>query len=532
MMPFPWLLKLENMPLVMTNVVQPIALIILDGWGLRCGTNHNGIALAQKPNFDFYWKNYPHTELNASGPAVGLPQGIMGNSEVGHMNIGAGRIIYSGLSQIYQAIENGSFFRNEIFLQAIKTAKEKNVGLHLMGLVSDGAVHSHQDHLYALLELAKKKGLTKVYVHCFLDGRDTAPNDGEKCIRQLEEKIKQIGVGTIASVMGRFYAMDRDKRWERIEKAYEVLVGLNKIGKTNALSIVHESYQKGIYDEFIVPQAVVDGDGFPVGAISDQDVVIFFNFRADRAREITRILTDSHFQEIPRKFFPELSCFVCMTLYDASFSLPVAFVSSHPTQTLGEIVSENGLKQLRIAETEKYAHVTFFFNGGCETVFEGEDHVLIPSPREVPTYDLKPEMSAYQVKDELIKLIAKNKYQFIVLNFANSDMVGHTAKPDALIKAVQVVDECLGEIIPSILNQDGIVLITADHGNAEQMVDNRGAPHTSHTLNPVPFILIDSKKSGITLKSSGRLCDIAPTILDLWDFSKPKVMQGVSLIES
>lgn len=516
----------------MTNAKQTIALIILDGWGLRDDTNHNGIALARKPNFDFYWKNYPHTTLHASGPSVGLPCGIMGNSEVGHMNMGAGRIVYSGLSQIYQAIENGSFFKNEAFLKAMRNAKEKNVGFHLMGLVSDGAVHSHQDHLYALLELAKREGLTKIYIHCFLDGRDTAPNDGEKYIRQLEEKIKQIGVGKIASVMGRFYAMDRDKRWERIEKAYEVLVGLNKKGKISALEIVRESYQKGIYDEFIVPCAVVDGDGLPVGAISDQDVVIFFNFRADRTREITRVLTDPHFQEIPRKFFPRLSVFVCMTLYDANFSLPVAFASSNPTQTLGEIVSQNGLKQLRIAETEKYAHVTFFFNGGCETVFEGEDRVLIPSPREVPTYDLKPEMSAHKVKDELIKLVSKNKYQFIVLNFANSDMVGHTAKPDAIIKAVQVVDECLGEVVPSILNQGGIVLIAADHGNAEQMVSNRGEPHTSHTLNPVPFILIDSQKSGITLTSSGRLCDIAPTILDLWGISKPQVMQGISLIQS
>lgn len=519
------------------EVLKPLALIILDGWGFRSDKKDNGIAQAATLNFDRYFSKNPHTTINASGHAVGLPEGIMGNSEVGHMNLGAGRIIYSGLSQIYRSIEDGSFYKNPALLKAIRAAKENSSALHLMGLVSDGAVHSHQDHLYALLDLAKKEGLKEVFIHCLMDGRDTPPNDGIKYIRQLEEQIKKKQTGKIASVSGRYYAMDRDKRWERINKAYDILTGTDKSGEPTAEAIVSKSYKEEIGDEFIVPKSVIGPIGpsprapFGVRPIKNKDAVIFFNFRADRAKEITKTLTDPNFSEFERRNFPKLSAFVCMAPYDKTFTLPVAYKPIYPEMIFPQVLSDNGLKQLRIAETEKYAHVTYFFNGGQDKVFQGEKRVLIPSPREVPTYDLKPEMSAKLVTNEVCKKINSDKFDVIILNFANPDMVGHTAKPRAIIRAVETVDECLGKVVELILKKGGHAVVTADHGNAEQMVDDNGEPHTAHTLNPVPFIVISKTPKKITLKKDGgRLCDVAPTLLDLLGIKKPGEMGGESLI--
>lgn len=510
--------------------LKPLALIILDGWGFRSDKKDNGIAQADTPNFDRYFSRHPHTIINASGHAVGLPEGIMGNSEVGHMNLGAGRVIYSGLSQIYRSIEDGSFYKNPALLKATEAAMKNSSALHLIGLVSDGAVHSHQDHLYALLDLAKKEGVKEVFVHCFMDGRDTPPNNGIKYIRQLEEELKKKQIGKIASVSGRYYAMDRDKRWERIEKACNVMTGADTTGQPGAETIINSSYQKGTADEFIVPQSVTGSTG-PVGPIKNKDSVIFFNFRADRAKEITKALTDPNFSEFKRKKFPKLSAFVCMAPYDKTFTLPVAYEPTYPEMIFPQILSDNGLKQLRIAETEKYAHVTYFFNGGQDKVFPGEKRVLIPSPREVATYDLKPEMSAKQVTDEVCKKINSQEFDVIVLNFANPDMVGHTAKPRAIIKAIETVDECLGKVVELILKKGGQAVVTADHGNAEQMVDENGEPHTAHTLNPVPFIVVSKPPKKITLKKDGgRLCDVAPTLLDFLGISKPVEMSGKSLI--
>ncbi|MBI2339680.1 MAG: 2,3-bisphosphoglycerate-independent phosphoglycerate mutase [Deltaproteobacteria bacterium] len=510
--------------------MKPLLLIILDGWGHRAEKKDNGIALAKTPHFDHLWKSYPHTLIDGSGKAVGLPAGIMGNSEVGHMNLGAGRIVYSGLSQIYHAIEDGSFFDNPALLGATQSAKLNRSALHLMGLVSDGAVHSHQDHLYALLDLAKRQRIEKVFVHCFLDGRDTAPRDGIKFIRRLEEQIGKIGVGRIAGIHGRYYAMDRDKRWERIERAYDVLTGWNPGGVHLAEEYLAREYQQGNGDEFIPPESVLDEKGRPIGPIRDGDAVIFFNFRADRARQITQALTGPFFMEFNRKIIPKISAFVCMAPYD-NFSLPVAFWPSYPQRIFGEIVSENGLAQLRIAETEKYAHVTYFFNGGRDVAFPGEERILIPSPREVPTYDQKPEMSALLVADELINRINEDKYDVIILNFANADMVGHTAKPEAIVRAVETVDECVGRIVDLVLKMKGMAIITADHGNAEQMKDDAGGPHTAHTTNLVPFMLVsDAHRKNHLKKSGGHLCDVAPTLLELLHIPKPREMTGENLI--
>lgn len=509
--------------------MYPLVLIILDGWGIRSQTKNNGIALAQKPNFDFYWKNYPHTQIEASGPAVGLPKGVIGNSEVGHMNLGAGRIVYTGLSQIYQSIQDTSFFKNKVLLEATNATKKNNSSLHLMGLVSDGAVHSHQDHLYALLELAKQQGVKKVFVHCFMDGRDTPPSSGLDYIQQLEEKINQLGIGRIASIHGRFYAMDRDKRWERIQKSYDVLVESNQQGEISAQDLIKKSYQQGITDEFIVPSRISQTS--PTG-LTDSDAVIFFNFRADRARQITQALTDENFSGFKRSYFPKLSCFVCMAPYDVTFKLPIAYTPNYPKGTLAEILSEKGLSQLRIAETEKYAHVTYFFSGGREKELPGEKRILIPSPREVATYDLAPEMSALKITEDVCRLIAENQLKVIILNFANSDMVGHTAKPSAIIKAIGILDDCLQKVVSQTQKVGGQVIITSDHGNAEQMIDDQGKPHTAHTLNPVPFIIVSDKLKKISLKKSGGLCDVAPTMLEMLGVNKPKEMTGESLIET
>lgn len=504
---------------------KPYALIILDGYGINERHEGNAIYAADTPNMDKYMAECSHSIVHASGLDVGLPDGQMGNSEVGHTNIGAGRIVYQELTRITKAINDGDFFENPELLGAIENCRKNNSALHLLGLLSDGGVHSHNTHLYGLLELAKRAGLKKVYVHAFLDGRDVPPSSGEDYVKQLVEKMREIGVGEVGSVMGRYYAMDRDNRWERVQKAYDAMV----LGKGNtcgsAVTAVEKSYDDGVTDEFVVP-TVVTRDGKPTGTISEGDSVIFFNFRPDRAREITRTIADPDFSGFERKFFP--TYFVCMTQYDAQMpNVHVAFKPEKLINTFGEYISQKGLTQLRIAETEKYAHVTFFFNGGVEKVYDGEDRALINSPK-VATYDLQPEMSAYLVTDEAVKRIKSGNYDVMVLNFANCDMVGHTGIFDAAKAAVEAVDECLGRVIDAILEMGGVALVTADHGNADQMIDyETHEPFTAHTTNVVPLVLIGSDKK---LKN-GRLADLAPTLLDLMGLEKPAEMTGESLIE-
>lgn len=507
-------------------------LMILDGWGVREESNSNAIAQARTPHYDQIRTEYPMALLDASGKAVGLPAGIMGNSEVGHLNIGAGRIAKVGLTRIYQAIEDGSFFHNPAMLQAFQAAKQKKSKLHLMGLVSDGAVHSHQDHLYGLLRMAKEQGVDRVFIHSFQDGRDTDPKSGAGYLEALEEKIRQIGVGKIATVSGRYFAMDRDKRWDRIEKAYRAIVeGEGRKTASAGLGIQH-AYANGETDEFITPTVVLDGSAKPVGTIDDDDAVIFFNFRADRARELTRALTEKDFSGFQRNKFPKLSKFVCMGEFDKTFSLPVAFPQEHIPNTFGELIARRGLKQLRIAETEKYAHVTFFFNGGEENVFPGEERILVPSAREVATYDLKPEMSAPEITQKVLECITSDQFDVIILNFANADMVGHSGKLPAAIRAVEVLDEQIGKIQQAVLKKGGILLITADHGNCEKMSDERGQPHTAHTTDLVPFIVIGPQKKQIRLRDMGTLADIAPTMLQLMGIPPSAEMTGKSMIQS
>lgn len=507
----------------------PVVLIILDGWGHRDDKQDNGIAMARKPFFDGLLKSYPHTLIDGSGPAVGLPKGIMGNSEVGHMNLGAGRIVYSGLSQIYHAIEDGSFFKNAAFLKAVEQVKKNHSTLHLMGLVSDGAVHSHQDHLYALLKLAKQNQVKNVAVHAFLDGRDTSPMDGIKYLKALQQQMDKTGVGRLASLSGRYFAMDRDKRWERVAKAFQVICGKSKNHTSDYLRYLEDSYAKGIGDEFVEPVVLTDKQGH-AASLTKEDAVIFFNFRADRAREISHAFVDKDFKDFERGDFVSPAVFVCTALYEKNISALVAFNPTFPEKIFPEILAEHHIPQLRIAETEKYAHVTFFFNGGRDTIFEQEDRVLIPSPKEVSTYDQKPEMSALLVKEELKKRLASKKYGVVICNFANADMVGHTAKPKAIVKAIETIDHCLSEITPLVLNQKGTMIITADHGNAEQMLDDKGEPLTAHTTNLVPFILVSDVLKNVRLKSGGRLCDVAPTLLHLLKLPQPKEMTGVNLI--
>ena len=504
---------------------KPYALIIMDGYGVNDRHDGNAIYAARTPNMDKYMRECPNTIIHASGMDVGLPEGQMGNSEVGHTNIGAGRIVYQELTRITKAIEDGDFFKNPTLLAAIENCKKNNSALHLAGLLSDGGVHSHNKHLYGLLRFAKENGLTQVHVHGFLDGRDVPPSSGADYVEELVAKIREIGVGDIATVMGRYYAMDRDNRWERIEKAYNAIV----LGKGNtcksAVTAVKESYNNGVTDEFVDPTVVLDGEE-PVGRVQENDSVIFFNFRPDRAREITRTIVDPEFAGFDRKYFKTF--YVCMTQYDASMpNVEVAFKPESLTNTFGEYISKKGLRQLRIAETEKYAHVTFFFNGGVENVYDGEDRALINSPK-VATYDLQPEMSAPEVTEEVVKRIESGEYDVIVLNFANCDMVGHTGVFEAAVKAVETVDECLGRVVDAIEKMDGMALITADHGNADQMIDyETGGAFTAHTTNVVPLVLIGG--SGEELKS-GRLADLAPTMLDMLGLEKPQEMTGESLI--
>ncbi len=503
-----------------------LMLVILDGYGLNEIEEGNAVKAANTPNMDRLMKECPNTFIHCSGMDVGLPDGQMGNSEVGHTNIGAGRTVYQELTRITKSVKDRDFFHKEELLKAVENCKANGTKLHFMGLVSDGGVHSHNTHLYALLELAKSQGLNDVYIHAFLDGRDVPPKSGKDFIQQLVEKTREIGVGKVATVMGRYYAMDRDNRWERVQKAYEAMVNGKGDKCDTAVEAVEESYKKDVTDEFIVPTVITE-DGAPTAVIGQNDSVIFFNFRPDRSREITRSFVDNSFDGFKRAkgFFP--LHFVCMTQYDAQMpNVTVAYKPQELTNTFGEYLSKSGLNQLRIAETEKYAHVTFFFNGGVEQVYPGEDRALIPSPR-VATYDLQPHMSAYEVTEEVLSRIKSKKYDVIILNYANCDMVGHTGIFEAAVKAVETVDECVGKVVEAVLTQEGIVLITADHGNSEQMLDYKtNSPYTAHTTNMVPLIAVGAD---VKLKE-GRLADIAPTMLDLMGLTKPNEMTGESLI--
>ncbi|MBO4940813.1 MAG: 2,3-bisphosphoglycerate-independent phosphoglycerate mutase [Clostridia bacterium] len=506
---------------------KPYALIIMDGYGVNERHEGNAIYSAKTPNMDRYLAEFPNTVIHASGMDVGLPEGQMGNSEVGHTNIGAGRIVYQELTRITKSIEDGDFFKNEALCEAVENCKKNDSALHLMGLLSDGGVHSHINHLFGLLEMAKKNGLDKVFVHCFMDGRDVSPTSGAEFVSQLVEKMRNLEVGKIATIMGRYYAMDRDNRWERVSEVYKAMVKGEGNKDTSAVNAVKKSYNDGVTDEFIVPTVITDDSGNAFGTISENDSVVFFNFRPDRAREITRTIVDTEFSGFEREFFN--TYFVCMTQYDASMpNVNVAFKPQSLVNTFGEYISQKGLRQLRIAETEKYAHVTFFFNGGVESVYDGEDRALINSPK-VATYDLQPEMSAFEVCDEVVKRIESGEYDVVILNFANCDMVGHTGVFDAAVKAVETVDECLGRTIDAILKMGGTALITADHGNADQMLDyDTNGVFTAHTTNVVPLVLVGGP-SGAKLKV-GRLADLAPTMLDLMGLSKPDEMTGESLL--
>ncbi len=504
-----------------------VALIILDGYGINPKPEGNAIKAAKTPNIDRLFSKYPSTLVRTSGMDVGLPEGQMGNSEVGHTNIGAGRIVYQELTRITKSIMDGEIYNKKELLNAMDNCKEKNSKLHFFGLLSDGGVHSHNTHLYGLVEMAKKQGVKDVFIHCFFDGRDVPPDSAKGFVEELEEKLSEIGTGKIASVMGRYYSMDRDNRWDRVKLAYDAMVQGEGLKSQSAVKAVEESYAKGEMDEFVKP-TVIFKNGSPVSVIEENDSIVFFNFRPDRAREITRTFVDPEFKgfERPKGFFPVN--FVCLTQYDVTMpNVSVVFKPEKLTNTFGEYISKKGYAQLRIAETEKYAHVTFFFNGGVEKVYEGEDRALIPSPK-VATYDLKPEMSAYEVAEEAVKRIESKKYDVIILNFANCDMVGHTGDFEAARKAVEAVDACLGKVVAAIEAQGGAALITADHGNAEQMIDyETGGAFTAHTTNPVPLIGVGLP--GAKLKE-GKLADLAPTMLEIMGLDKPEEMTGTSLI--
>lgn len=506
---------------------KPTVLMILDGYGLNDNKIGNAVAEADTPVMDALMKEYPFVKGNASGRYVGLPDGQMGNSEVGHLNMGAGRIVYQDLTKITKSIQDGDFFENSELIKACENVKVHSSALHLFGLLSDGGVHSHNAHLYGLLELAKRQKISNVYVHCFLDGRDTTPMSGKEYVRELTEKIQEIGVGQIATVIGRYYVMDRDNRWERVEKAYEAMVNGKGIREENPVEAIEKSYEQEVTDEFVAPTVIVK-DGEPVGKVKDGDSVIFFNFRPDRAREITRAFCADVFDGFPREKRIHTT-YVCFTEYDVTIpNKSVAFPKTKLENTLGEYLAKCGLKQARIAETEKYAHVTFFFNGGVEEPNEGEERILVHSPK-VATYDLQPEMSAPEVCDKLVEAIRSLKYDVIIINFANPDMVGHTGVESAAIKAVETVDACVGRAVEALKEVDGQMFLCADHGNAEQLIDEAtGAPFTAHTTNPVPFILINRKEYG--LREGGCLADIAPTLLELMGLPKPKEMSGESLL--
>lgn len=506
-----------------------LVLLVLDGWGVNMCSEGNAIASAKLPVFSRLMNDYPHSELQASGEAVGLPEGQMGNSEVGHLNLGAGRIVYQDSTRISKAIRDGEFFRNPALQGAINLVKQSGATLHLMGLLSDGGVHSRLDHIFAMFDMVKAQGITNVFFHAFLDGRDTPPSSAIQYVKQLEEYLAKIGIGRIATVSGRYYAMDRDKRWERVQKAYEALVMGEGIRKYSAVEAIEQSYENDRTDEFMLPTVLLDPEtNKQVAMIQNNDAVIFCNFRSDRAREITRTLTDVEFTGFKRRMIPTLSSFVCLTTYDETFDLPVAFGPLRLAHILGEVLNARGVRQLRIAETEKYAHVTFFFNGGEERPFSLEERVLVPSPRDVATYDKKPEMSAREITGKLIDHITSRQYGFILANFANPDMVGHTGVISAAVKAVEVIDECLGRILTAAREEGMTVLITADHGNVEVMLDpSTGQPHTAHTTDPVPFIIVQKDAK---LRAGGILADVAPTVLDLMGIEQPVEMTGATLL--
>ena len=507
---------------------KPTVLLILDGYGERKEKDGNAIALANTPVMDKLKKEFPYVEGQASGLFVGLPDGQMGNSEVGHMNMGAGRIVYQELTRITKAIEDGDFFENKALKEAVEHCKKENTALHFMGLVSSGGVHSHIGHIYGLLELAKRAGLKKVYLHAFLDGRDTPPDSGKSFLMDVEKKMRVLGVGEIATISGRYYAMDRDKNYDRVEKAYRAMVDGTGEKASSVEEAIDASYAKKVYDEFVLP-TVIEKDG-AVHTVSDGDAMIFFNFRPDRAREICHAFCDDEFNFFNRGARKKVF-FVCFTDYDPTIpNKRVAFEKEEIHNTLGEVVSNLGKNQLRIAETEKYAHVTFFFNGGKEEPYENEDRILVPSPKEVPTYDLKPEMSCYTVTEKLTEAIRSGKYDLVVANFANPDMVGHTGVLSASIKAIEVVDECMGKVVDAVESMHGNLFILADHGNADIMIDEKtGEPYTAHTTNPVPFILVSDEKH--KLREGGCLADVAPTLLELMGIPQPKEMTGKSLLE-
>ena len=514
----------------MSKKRDPLALVIIDGWGYSAAREGNAIALAATPFYDELCEKYPQTLLEAHGTRVGLPAGVMGNSEVGHLNIGSGRVIRMDVSLVDHEIETGAFFRNQVLTHAMERAREHGKSLHLMGLISDGQVHSSITHLYALLKMAKEKGLERVFVHCFLDGRDTPPASGAQYVAAVQRRMTEIGAGEIATVVGRYYAMDRDKRWERTQRAYDLLTKAIGLRATDPLVAISESYERGVTDEFVEPVAIVRKDGAPVATIESGDSVIFFNFRPDRARQLSRALAVSGFSEFPKEDLSDLA-FVCFTMYDATFDLPLAFPPRVHHNVLAEVWAGVCVPNFRLAETEKYAHVTYFFNGGVEKEYACEKRLLVPSPK-IATYDLQPEMSVFKVTDKVLRAIDEGDTDVFVINFANPDMVGHTGKLDKTIEACQYVDTCLGWITKRMREARGTTLITADHGNAEQMIDpTTGSPHTAHTINPVPFHLINEESVGVKLRSGGALEDIAPTLLALLDTEKPAEMTGRDLRE-
>ncbi len=511
------------------SIVRPVILVILDGFGINARKEGNAIANASMRNMASLLKTYPNSRLSMSGADVGLPDGQMGNSEVGHMILGAGRIVYQDLTLIHKDIDEGAIYQNRVFLDALKKTRERSGRLHLMGLLGDGGVHSHQRHMDALIEMARREKLDSVYLHLFLDGRDTPPTSGEQFLLALNEKLKAYPEVKIATVSGRYYAMDRDKRWDRVQKAYVCLTEGSGSNAPSALAAVRQSYKDQITDEFLEPTLV--GDKGSEGLIGDGDGVIFFNFRADRARELTRAFTEEGFNGFPRPRRIDLAAFATMTQYDETFDIPAAYEPKELRQILGQVASDSGIRQLRIAETEKYAHVTYFFNGGEEKEFPGEQRILIPSPRDVATYDLKPEMSARQVTEALVKKFQEEDIGLVIANFANADMVGHTGNFEASVKACEVIDECLGKVVDAALSKKGRVLITADHGNIEQLIDyDTGKPHTAHTTNLVPAILVDEERKGVHL-IQGAARDVAPTVLRLLEIPQPKEMTGRPLID-
>ncbi len=515
-----------------SRIIKRICLIILDGWGISNLVKGNAIRLARTPNMDNYYRIYPNVKLNSSGEAVGLPEGQMGNSEVGHLNIGAGRIVYQEFTRINKEIKKGTFFENKVLVDAVNKVIKEGSSLHLMGLVSDGGVHSHIDHLKALIDLAAGKGVKNLFIHAFLDGRDVPPRSAIPYLNEIDDYLKKKGTGQIATVSGRYYSMDRDNRWERIKRSYDALVYRKGKKFKTAAEVVELSYRDNVDDEFVVP-AIVESNFKEKAAVSSGDSVIFFNFRPDRARQLTRaFISGSEFDKFDRGKQPPKIYFICMTQYDKEFDVPVAFPPVKIINTLGEVISVNKLEQLRIAETEKYAHVTFFLNGGIEKPYHGEDRVLIPSPR-VSTYDLKPEMSAYEVTDEVISRIKLKKYDVIILNYANPDMVGHTGNLNAAIKAVEAVDKCVGRVVEELNKNDGLAIITADHGNAEEMLSSGDMKVvTAHSTSPVPFIICNTQVKLKDNHGSFKLSDIAPTILDLLNIKKPKEMTGKSLLSA